>query len=64
VLCCTQSTYLAGFWEDARLRKYWAEGRLEFVLWDSTPECVGHLKCMQPLMYRCLLEIPTLNSEL
>lgn len=24
---------------------------LEFVLWDSTAECVGHLKCMQPLMY-------------
>lgn len=46
-----QSTYLAGFWEDARLRRYWEAGVLEYVLWDSTSECVGHLKCMQPLMY-------------
>ena len=42
-----QSTYLWGFWEDHRLRKLWAEGRLEFVLWDSMHECQGHLKCMQ-----------------
>lgn len=21
------------------------------MLWDATSECVGHLKCMQPLMY-------------
>lgn len=46
-----QATFLAGFWEDARLRRLWAEGTLEFVLWDSSAECVGHLKCMQPLMY-------------
>lgn len=48
---CAQSTYIWGFWEDHRLRKLWTEGKLEFVLWDSTAECVGHLKCMQPLMY-------------
>ena len=42
-----QSTYLWGFWEDHRLRKLWTEGKLEFVLWDSTHECQGHLKCMQ-----------------
>ena len=42
-----QSTYIWGFWEDHRLRKMWTEGKLEFVLWDSTAECVGHLKCMQ-----------------
>jgi hypothetical protein len=42
-----QSTYIWGFWGDHRLRKLWTEGRLEFVLWDSTAECVGHLKCMQ-----------------
>lgn len=42
-----QSTYIWGFWEDHRLRKLWSEGKLEFVLWDSTAECVGHLKCMQ-----------------
>ncbi len=46
-----QSVYLAGFWEDARLRRYWEAGVLEYVLWDSTAECMGHLKCMQPLMY-------------
>ncbi len=44
---CLQSTYIWGFWEDHRLRKLWTEGKLEFVLWDSTAECVGHLKCMQ-----------------
>ena len=44
---CVQSTYIWGFWEDHRLRKLWSEGKLEFVLWDSTAECVGHLKCMQ-----------------
>lgn len=46
--------YLAGFWEDARLRRYWEAGVLEYVLWDSTAECVGHLKCMQVLLYLCL----------
>ena len=49
--CTAQSTFLAGFAEDPRLRRLWADGALEFVLWDSTSECVGHLKCMQPLMY-------------
>ena len=46
-LVCLQSTYIWGFWEDHRLRKLWTEGKLEFVLWDSTAECVGHPKCMQ-----------------
>eukprot|EP00884_Botryococcus_braunii_P010128 jgi/Botrbrau1/19116/Bobra.0077s0029.1 len=47
----TQSTYLGGFMEDERLRRRVAEGVLRFVLWDSTPECVNHLKCYQPLQY-------------
>lgn len=46
-----QSTYLGGFMEDERLRRRVAEGVLRFVLWDSTPECVNHLKCYQPLQY-------------
>lgn len=45
-----QSTYIWGFWEDHRLRKLWTEGKLEFVLWDSTAECVGHPKCMQVIL--------------
>lgn len=47
-----QSTYIWGFWEDHRLRKLWTEGKLEFVLWDSTAECVGHPKCMQVTLPR------------
>jgi hypothetical protein len=37
--------------ENERLRQRVAEGTLRFILWDSTPECVGHLKCYQTVQY-------------
>lgn len=45
IYVCVQSIHIWGFWEDHRLRKLRKVGKLEFVLWDSTSECVGHLKC-------------------
>ena len=58
-----QSTYIWGFWEDHRLRKLWTEGKLEFVLWDSTAECVGHLKCMQVGLFWCTCHICSEGQE-
>ena len=48
--------HLAGFLADEALRAYVRAGQLELVLWDHLGECEGppHMRCWQPIVYRCL----------
>ena len=48
-----QTSFLAAFLADERLKAFVRAGQLELVLWDHLGECVGppHMRCWQPLVY-------------